>query len=143
MDAAQRVSRGFHRLALFLAAIPLLIGGVLGVDASRSYADGEQSRHQQLLCAHDKVASEPEDVREGMSKMGSPDKLEIDLKSLGCSDYGNPARLDEVQNPPSFSWPAAFLAFWLRDLAISLAFAVAIYGIVYAIGWVIGGFAAS
>jgi hypothetical protein len=26
MAASQRVSRGFHRLALFLAAIPLILG---------------------------------------------------------------------------------------------------------------------
>jgi len=36
MDAT-RVSRGFHRLALFLAAIPLLIGGYFSV----IYAVGE------------------------------------------------------------------------------------------------------
>ena len=31
MSTAKRVSRGFHRLAVFLAAIPLLLGGSLSV----------------------------------------------------------------------------------------------------------------
>ena len=38
MNAA-RISRGFHRLALFLAAIPLLVGGYFSV----IYAVGEAS----------------------------------------------------------------------------------------------------
>ena len=31
MSTAKGVSRGFHRLAVFLAAIPLLLGGSLSV----------------------------------------------------------------------------------------------------------------
>ena len=31
MSTAKRVRRGFHRLAVFLAAIPLLLGGSLSV----------------------------------------------------------------------------------------------------------------
>jgi hypothetical protein len=34
MSTSQRVSRGFHRLALFLAAIPLLIGGYFSTMAA-------------------------------------------------------------------------------------------------------------
>jgi hypothetical protein len=39
MRASTRVSRGFHRLALFSASIPLLVGGYLSV----VYAVGEAS----------------------------------------------------------------------------------------------------
>jgi hypothetical protein len=42
MDAT-RISRGFHRLALFLAAIPLLVGGYFSV----VYAVGEASMRGQ------------------------------------------------------------------------------------------------
>ena len=34
MSASQRVSRGFHRLGLFLAAIPLLVGGALVITSA-------------------------------------------------------------------------------------------------------------
>src|SRR5215510_6813034 len=37
MSTAQRVSRDFHRLALFLAAIPLLLGGSLSVYIAFDY----------------------------------------------------------------------------------------------------------
>jgi hypothetical protein len=36
MGTSQRVSRGFHRLGLLLAAIPLLLGGSLSVYIARS-----------------------------------------------------------------------------------------------------------
>ena len=39
MSTAQRVSRGFHRLALFLAAIPLLVGGAI----AEGYCPGERN----------------------------------------------------------------------------------------------------
>jgi hypothetical protein len=52
MSSPQRISRGFHRLGLFLAAIPLLIGiGSMiftGIDANNSWR-----RHQKLVCAHE------------------------------------------------------------------------------------------
>lgn len=77
MSTSQRVSRGFHRLALFLAAIPLLIGTYFSIVIAYS----------------------------------------------GSSTEGD-------------------VTFTQARLAITLAVSLAVYGVVRAIGWVIGGFAA-
>jgi hypothetical protein len=74
MSTSERVSRGFHRLELFLAAIPLLAGGVFAT------------------------------------------YLAVDTANI------TPL---------------------VRGLPITLAVTLAVYGVVRAIGWVIGGFAAS
>ena len=90
MAISHRLSRGFHRLAIFLAAIPLLVGGYFSVlfaigFASRPTAD--------VSLGHDWWIKFAEDL------------------GLG--------------------------------IVITLAMTLAVYGIVRAIGWVIGGFAAS
>jgi len=41
MAASPRLSRGFHRLALFLAAIPLLVGGALAAEGASPEIDGK------------------------------------------------------------------------------------------------------
>ena len=51
MSASQRVSRGFHRLALFLAAIPLILGVVFAVYVGNSEA-------QRYLVSHKIKVSE-------------------------------------------------------------------------------------
>jgi hypothetical protein len=56
MSAAQRVSRGFHRLGMFLAAIPLLIGGGISIfDALNQANAGKQAYYEQLAlnCAQE------------------------------------------------------------------------------------------
>ena len=78
--SAQKISRGFHRLGVFLAAIPLLAGGAWTIFWTL----------------------EPE-----------------------AADFGN-----------------KFLDLGV-GFAISLVTSLAVYGVVRAIGWVIGGFAAS
>jgi hypothetical protein len=77
MAASLRLSRGFHRLALFLAAIPLLIGIAF---------------------------------------------LFIAILGASAGDVGKLAPR------------------WALGSAITLAISLAVYGIVRAIGWVIGGF---
>jgi len=79
MSASQKLSRGFHRLALFLAAIPLLVGGYFSVFSA-------------LL-------------------------------------------------EPSYAGHRLFPL--SIGFAITLAVTLAVYGVVRAIGWVVGGFAAS
>jgi hypothetical protein len=50
----------------------------------------------------------------------------------------------EARAPPSsFNWVGPFLTWLGISLAITLAASLAAYGLVRAIGWVIGGFAAS
>src|SRR5215510_6830626 len=56
MSTAQRVSRDFHRLALFLAAIPLLLGASLSVYIAFDLANRLWEQHQKLVCAHEHVA---------------------------------------------------------------------------------------
>jgi len=56
MSTAQRVSRGFHRLAVFLAAIPLIIGIGASIFAALSEANGAKSSHDEqleLICAQE------------------------------------------------------------------------------------------
>jgi hypothetical protein len=61
MNTAQRVSRGFQRLALFLAAIPLLLGGSLSVYIAFDLANRLWEQHQKLVCAHQRVAGQKPD----------------------------------------------------------------------------------
>jgi hypothetical protein len=57
MATSQRVSRGFHRLGLFLAAIPLIVG-VFAIAYVLAQAERANRQHQQLLCAHDYLVQE-------------------------------------------------------------------------------------
>jgi predicted DNA repair protein MutK len=63
------------------------------------------------------------------------------LQKLGCSDWAQTASFREVINakPDDFSYATELLP----PLTIGLAITLAVYGLVRAIDWVIGGFAAS
>jgi hypothetical protein len=60
MSAVQRVSRDFHRLALFFPAIPLLLGGSLSVYIAFDLANRLWEQHQNV-CAHQHVAGQKPD----------------------------------------------------------------------------------
>jgi hypothetical protein len=62
MSASQRVSRGFHRLGLFLAAILFVICIAVSVFLARDYADCGQHEHAMLVCANEKLATLPKDA---------------------------------------------------------------------------------
>lgn len=67
MSAKQRISRGFHRLAVFLAAIPLLIGiGFCLIGPPHEMTNYDLIRHQKLVCAHDHIASLPATAQKGL-----------------------------------------------------------------------------
>ena len=139
MSTAQRVSRGFHRLALFLAAIPLLLGGSLSVYIAFDLANRHWEQHQKLVCAHEHVAGK---------KLGENvfDQFDtVKLKQIGCSNSDDTVTVGEARNPPpNLNWFAAFgSGLLLSPLPQTLVVTLAVYGIVRAIGWVIGGFAAS
>jgi hypothetical protein len=51
--------------------------------------------------------------------------------------------MGEACHPPDFNWFNAFAPQAGLRLAITLAVSLAVYSVVRAIGWVIGGFAAS
>ena len=70
----------------------------------------------------------------------------VNLRQLGCTA----SRFDAAQvtfasarNPPAFNWYGAITAYVGIALALTLLAATLVYGFVRAIGWVIGGFAAS
>ena len=59
MSASQRVSRGFHRLAVLSAAIPLLLGIIYSLWSSYQTANNELDRHHKLECAREHAALWP------------------------------------------------------------------------------------
>ena len=70
----------------------------------------------------------------------------FDLRDLHCSDRSRTVAWHQIIDAPvpeHFSYTAKFLIFLSSGLAISLGLALVVYVLVRAIGWVIGGFAAS
>ena len=127
MAALQRDSRGFHRLGLFLAAIPLLIGGTWSV----IYALNEAAP----------ASSENPPPKSSAATPSSGKNLTIDgvdISPVLTPDQQN-EKLDRMAPP---SWRIKFAELLAKSLMISLAVSLAVYGVVRAIGWVIGGFAA-
>ena len=145
MATSQRLSRGFHRLAFFLAAIPLLIGGAASLYHAYADADVGDVVNQVLVCVHDYLDKQTSQSAEGKNwaALFAPDDQRIDLKETGCRDWGQRVTYGEVRRPPDFNWYSSFGNSLLLYLTITLAVSLAVYGIVRAIGWVIGGFAAS
>jgi hypothetical protein len=135
MSAAQRVSRGFHRLALFLAAIPLLLGGSLSVYIAFDLANRLWEQHQKLVCAHQHV---PPQMPSAFDQFDT-----VKLKQIGCSNSDDTIRV--ARNPsPNLNWFAAFGSGLLRSpLPQTLIITLGVYVVVRAIGWVIGGFVSS
>ena len=72
------------------------------------------------------------------------DNREVSLQKLGCSDWEyDTAKFGEIRDvSPKLNRLGVF-APPCRELAITLAITLAVYGMICAIGWVIGGFAAS
>ena len=131
MPTSHGLSRGINRLALFLAAIPLL-GGGLSLAIAIDQANDAKAMHEEqarLVCAQTALKS---DVPPGHGAV-------VDLQKLGCSDLPQTTSYFKVLNAPA---PEGFQ---LRNVGVlfTLTIALAVYGVVRAIGWVIGGFAAS
>ena len=126
MDAT-RISRGFHWLALFLAATSLLVGGYFSV----IYAVGEASMPPA------EVWSRPALIIEGLGTVPMP--LGFDRLTRDEQDE----LVDQLAASLRPQWWANFSKALGVSLAITLAASLAVYGVVRAIGWVIGGFAAS
>jgi hypothetical protein len=127
MSTSQRVSRGFHRRALVWAAIPLLVGGYFSV----VYAVGEASMPPA------EVWSRPALKIEGFGTVPMPpgfDRLTRDEQD---------ELVDQMATSLRPQWRANFSEALGVSLASTLAVSLAVYGVVRAIGWVVGGFAAS
>jgi hypothetical protein len=156
MATSQRISRGFHRLAIFSAAVPFLIGVPLSVLTGLEDANIALLKHEKLTCAHksagtitDKPWTLPwkafvEGDRDKSPSNDPLDDWEVSLKKLGCSEWDyDTAKLGEIRDvAPTFNWLGTFGPPLMLGLAITLAVTLAVYGLVRAIGWVVGGFAA-
>jgi hypothetical protein len=62
MSTSQRVSRGFHRLALFLAAIPFLVGVAFSASGALDHAKHKRTEHAREVvrfCGKTKVQGHP------------------------------------------------------------------------------------
>jgi len=127
MSTAQKVGRGFHWLGLFLAAIPLLIGGTLSVIYALDEAGPALSENP----APKSSAATPSSGK-NLTIDG------VDISPVLTPDQQN-EKLDRIALP---SWRVKFAELLVKGLTISLAVSLAVYGVVRAIGWVIGGFAA-
>jgi len=138
MSTAQRVNRGFHRLALFLAAIPLLLGGSLSVYIAFDLANRLWEQHQKLVCAHEHVAGK----KPGENVFDQSDTVK--LKQIGCSNSDDTVTVGEARDPPpNLNWFAEFgSGLLLSPLPQTLIVTLVVYVIVRAIGWVISGFVA-
>jgi hypothetical protein len=123
MATSVRLSRGFHRLALFLAAIPLLAGIAVSVFIAKETADSALQA-QQVACAH---------VEDSAPSGGFFTKKLAEINAAEST----------AACARAVSWGDQFSPRLGIGLAITLAGSLAVYGIVRAIGWVIGGFAAS
>ena len=138
MATSNRLSRGFHRLALFLAAIPLLLGGSLSVYIAFDLANRLWEQHQKLVCTHEHVAGQ----KPGENVFDQFDTVK--LKQIGCSNSDDTITIGEARNPPPhLNWFAEFgSALLLSPLPQTLIVTLVVCVVVRAIGWVIGGFAA-
>jgi hypothetical protein len=114
----------------------LLLGGSLSVYVAFDLANRLWEQHQKLVCAHEYVAGE---------KPGENDQFDtVKLKQIGCSNSDDTVTVGEARNPPpNLNWFAEFgSGLLLSPLPQTLIITLAVYVVVRAIGWVIGGFAA-
>jgi hypothetical protein len=150
MSASQRVSRGFHRLGVLLAAVPLIIGaGFTSVGISDFV--GAYQRNVHANCAHERIVANGAKglfSADEMKAMGRnlfdqfDDLFEIPLTKIGCSRSENDTViLAEAIGAKPFDW--SIDPFTLFPIGLGLAVSLLIYGLVRALGWIIGGFAAS
>lgn len=152
MSESQRVSRGFHRLAVLSAAIPLLLGIIYSLWSSYQTANNELDRHDKLECAREHAALWPPVTTssvsddEQTSSVGDDEEMGIplSLKSVGCSDRDDDmVSYAEAANPPEFNWWKSYARHIASILALTAAISLGAYSVIRAIGWVIGRFAAS
>jgi hypothetical protein len=192
MATSQRLSRGFHRIGVFLGTALFLVGAAIAIFVATDQARSEREHHEQLVCAFEKrpatldidgvgkvevqgfLNASPEKQEQVVRKIAARERarqdarepnsggpfddliptpkfhvygepVELDLHELGCKPWSETITVQAAKDERdrSFSYPLAFARYLAIGLAISLAISLAVYGIVRAIGWLIGGFAAS
>ena len=148
MIAAQRVSRGFHRLGIFMAGALFISVSAWFVALAVSVANVGSEKNTKLLCAHEYLLHG--ELRRlvlleamGLDTQGVPDEGQrVSLKVLDCSssDYETVSYAD-VRDPPNFNWLGVFGPPAAIGIGIALVLSLVIHSIIRAIGWVISGFA--
>ena len=106
---ATKIGRGFHRLALLLAALPLLIGGSLSVYIAFDLANRLWEQHQTLVCAHQHIAAQKpgENVFDQFNT--------VKLKQIGCSNSDDWLRVAPKPSTPDAHRDAGRLCGGARD----------------------------
>jgi len=132
MSKSQRVSRGFHRLAILMAAIPLLIGGYISLVLTPDWS-------APVLSSEWKVVTP--------NQTGGRAILEVaGVKISMMPDFENFPEAEQkkwADRAVRVEWRKKFLMPMLTALGLTLGVSLAVYGLVRAIGWVIGGFMTS
>ena len=103
MSTSQQISRGFHRLAILIAALPLLGGGSFALVNGFNQAGDASRDHQKVLCAHEYLARERDQPKPNYKLMFAPDSDRLNLKEIGRSNYERPGR----------QTPSVFTSAWL------------------------------
>ena len=138
--AAGRISRGFRQLAISLAAIPLVAGlaftaflahSLHGSDKKEEAARVE--RNAMVACARDALKDKTYQSRDW-----------IDFQTLGCSKTSDQWTLGAIRMYVMQPAQNSSVFFMVGvGITLSLLASLTVYGIVRAIGWVIGRFTTS
>ena len=138
--AAHRISRGFHRIGIASAAIPLVAGLAFTAFLAHSLHGSEKmaeaarvERNAMVACARDALKDTTYQSRDL-----------IDFQTLGCSKTSEALgaiRMYVMQPPRNSSAEVVFMVG--IGITLSLLASLTVYGIVRAIGWVIGRFTTS
>ena len=131
--------------------MPLLVGIIYSLWSSYQTANDELNRHDKLECAREHATLWPPVTTssvgdETTSSVGDDEEMGIplSLKSVGCSDRDDDmVSYAEAANLPEFNWWESYARHIASILALTAALSLGAYSVVRAIGWVIGGFAAS
>ena len=140
MATSQRLSRGFRQLAITLAAIPLVAGLAFTAFLAHSLHGSDKKaeaarveRNAMVACARDALKDTTYQSRDL-----------IDFQTLGCSKTSDQWTLGAIRMYVMQPAQNSSVFFMVGvGITLSLLTSLAVYCIVWAIGWVIGGFAAS
>src|SRR5262245_2493636 len=144
MSALQRVSRGFHRLAVWSAAIPLLLGIIYSLWSSYQTANDGLNRHHNLECAREHANLWPPVTTSSGLDDEETGAILLSLKSVGGSDGDDDmGSYAEAANPAELNWWEGYARHIESILALTAAISLGADSVVRAIAWVSGRSAAS
>jgi hypothetical protein len=112
-STSQRVTRGFHRLGVVLAGLTMLVG-IAGTIFVGSMKAGDASvKHQQLVCARDKLNARSLALKDAADRWWEKDPLADtqDLKQLGCTTWAQSVSTQSALDArDDFTWLRDFSA---------------------------------